>query len=50
MQQGLLLMARATTQCLCLMWAQGTRQQVINEMLNESPAERSERLRLYSPG
>ena len=27
-----------------------TRQQVINEMLNESPAERSERLRLYSPG
>ena len=27
-----------------------TRQQVINEMLNESHAERSERLRLYSPG
>ena len=27
-----------------------TRQQVINEMQNESPAERSERLRLYSPG
>ena len=27
-----------------------TSQQVINEMLNESPAERSERLRLYSPG
>ena len=27
-----------------------TRQQVINEMLNESPAERSERLRLYTPG
>ena len=27
-----------------------TRQEVINEMLNESPAERSERLRLYSPG
>lgn len=27
-----------------------TRQQVINEMLNESPAERTERLRLYSPG
>ena len=27
-----------------------TREQVINEMLNESPAERDARLRLYSPG
>ena len=27
-----------------------TRQQVINEMLNESPAERDARLRLYSRG
>ena len=27
-----------------------TREQVINELLSESPAERSERLRLYSPG
>jgi hypothetical protein len=27
-----------------------TREQVINELLSESPAERSARLRLYSPG